>query len=336
MSTNNQNLDFQNSVEKIMKNLHSKSYDEWVKNFALNLPDIWNEKSASELKPDLNPEFFSGTNSSIVIGRGPSIKKNKHLELLANSDYDGSIVCCDGALITALESGITPDKFKNFYVVTIDPYPYAKKFYDAEIVRKYGSKINGIFSVVVNPDSVNYARKAGINIHWIHSLFDLEEGKKSFNQISALMIRAKNHTNGIPALQTGGNVGTSSWFISWKILLCNVVTLIGINHAWEEEDSLQKIITHGRNLDSERKHEFVDIDQNHPSFNKLFKKVYNPEFDCNCIVDPLFQFYSSALKEFISRSPKWLKTINATEGGVIFGEKIICKKFSDFLTNYTN
>ena len=54
------------------------------------------------------------------------------------------------------------------------------------------------------------------------------------------MVRAKNHTNGLPALQTGGNVGTSSWFVSWKILQCNVVALIGINHAWEEDDPLEK------------------------------------------------------------------------------------------------
>ena len=334
MSMNNQNSDLQNSVENIMKNLHYESYDEWVKNFALNLPNIWNEKSATKLKPDINPENFSGINSSIVIGRGPSLKKNKHLELLSNSDYDGSIVCSDGALISVLESGITPDKFKKFYVVTIDPYPYARKFYDAEIVRKYGSKINGIFTVIANHDTVNHARQTGINIHWIHSLFDYHEGKKSFNQISALMVRAKNHTDGLPALQTGGNVGTSSWFISWKILLCNVVALIGINHAWEEDDPWEKIITHGRNLDPERKHELVNVDKNSPSFDKLFKKIYNPEFDCNCIVDPLFQFYSSALKEFISRSPIWLKTINATEGGVIFGDRITCMKFENFLQAY--
>ena len=317
-----------------MKNLHYKSYNEWVTNFALNLPHIWNEKSASKLKPNISSKDQSNTRSAIVIGRGPSLKKNKHLELLANSDYDGSIICSDGALISILESGITPDKFKNFYVATIDPYPYAGKFYDSEIVRKYASKINGIFTVIANPDTVNYAREAGINIHWVHSLFDYHEGKKSFNEISSLIVRAKNHTDGLPALQTGGNVGTSSWFISWKILLCNVVALIGINHAWDEDDSLEKIITHGRNIDLERQHELVNVDKTSPSFNKLFKKVYNPEFDCNCIVDPLFQFYSSALKEFISRSPTWLKTINATEGGVIFGDRITCMKFKDFLKEY--
>jgi len=328
------NLDHQNSIENIMQKLHYDSYDEWVKNFALNLPDIWNDSSAAKLKVNIINDDFKTTKSAIVIGRGPSLKKNKHLELLANSNYDGSIICSDGSLTSVLESGITPDKFKNFYVVTIDPYPYAAKFYDNEVVKKYGSKINGIFTSITNPNTVNSARNAGIKIHWIHSLFDFHEGKKSFNQISASMVRAKNHTNGLPALQTGGNVGTSSWFVSWKILQCNVVALIGINHAWEEDDPLEKIISHGRSLDSERKHEQVNIDENSPSFDKLFKKVYNPDFNCTGIVDPLFQFYSSALKEFISRSPSWLKTINATEGGVIFGDRITSMKFTDFLQKY--
>lgn len=334
MSEDNQNSQFKNSVEGIMKNLHYESYDEWVRNFAINLPNIWKENSASKLQPNIDPANTSTANSSIVIGRGPSINKNKHLELLVSSNYSGSIVCSDGALSTVLEAGITPDKFKKFYVVTIDPYPYARKFYDSDIVRKYGSQINGIFTVLANPDTVDYARQAGVNIHWIHSLFDYHEGKKSFNRISAMMIRAKTHTDGLPALQTGGNVGTSAWFISWKILLCNVVALIGINHAWEEDDPWEKIITHGRNLDPERMHELVNIDKNSPVFDKLFKKIYNPEFDCNCIVDPLFQFYSSALKEFISRSPSWLKTINATEGGSIFGDRVFCMKFSNFLQEY--
>lgn len=324
----------QDSIENIMKNLHYESYNEWVTNFALNLPDIWNDSSAAKLKPNIINEDFKTIKSAIVIGRGPSLKKNNHLELLANSNYNGSIICSDGSLISVLEAGITPDKFKNFYVVTIDPYPFAAKFYDDDIVEKYGSQINGIFTIIANHDTVDSARKTGIKIHWIHSLFDFHEGKKSFNQISASMVRAKNHTNGLPALQTGGNVGTSSWFVSWKILQCNVVALIGINHAWEEDDSLEKIISHGRNLDPERKHEQVNINENSPSFNKLFKKVYNPDFNCIGIVDPLFQFYSSALKEFIFRSPSWLKTINATEGGVIFGDRITSMKFTDFLQKY--
>jgi hypothetical protein len=141
------------------------------------------------------------------------------------------------------------------------------------------------------------------------------------------MIRAKNHPNGLPAIQTGGNVGTSSWFISWKILKCSNVALIGLNHGWEEDDPWDLIMRHGL------KHISVKIDKNSPTFKKLFPKIFNPQIGKYCILDPIFQFYSTAFKEFISRSPSWLTTINATEGGSIFGDRVKCMTFSEFLKN---
>jgi len=312
------------SIEQSMEKLHYRSFDEWVKNFALNLENIWIEDSATKLMPNLDKQPFQNE-SAIIIGRGPSVKKKNHLEILANSDFDGTIICCDGMLKNALKAGVTPTKFPKYYVVSIDPYSPAKEFYEDEIIKKYGSSINGIFSTIVKPTTVENARNAGIKIHWLHSLFDYNEGKKSFNQLSALMIRSKKNS-GLPAIQTGGNVGTSSWFVGWKILKCNQICLIGINHGWEESDSWEKIISHGSDL--------VDtsvVDRDSPSFKKLFQTLYNPDFDCNCIVDPLFQFYSSALKEFISRSPDWLTTINSTEGGSIFGKRIQGMKFQEFL-----
>ena len=314
------------SLETIMEKIQCASYDDWVKNFALNLTNIWNELSAAELTPTNGKTKLK---SAIVIGRGPSVKKKGHLEILAKSNFNGAIICCDGALINTLKAGVTPEKFPNFYVVSIDPYSPAMKFYDDKIVDKYGDKIKGIFSTIVKPTTVEKARNAGIKIHWLHSLFDYEEGKKSFNQISASMVRIKNHHNGLPAIQTGGNVGTSSWFIAWRILKCPTVALIGINHGWNEDDPWEKIISHGS--------DFVKtdvVDRKSDTFEKLFKKIYNPDFNCNCIVDPLFQFYSSALKEFIVRSPEWLTTINATEGGSIFGDKIIGMPFDSFLGKY--
>ena len=319
----------QHSIEEIMKKTQYENFDEWVTNFALNLPYIWNEKSARELDPSINPNYKQEDHSAIVIGRGPSINKHKHLKLLAESNYKGTIVCCDGKLIDALNAGVTPDKFPKYYVTTIDPYPAIREHYDNHIVDIYGSKINGIFTVLTNYDTVERARQAGIQIHWIHSLFDYNEGKKSFNKISSLMVRAKNHLNGLPAIQTGGNVGTSSWFISWQILKCATVALIGINHGWEEDDSWETILTHGNNYEISK-----NIDKNNPAFNKLFKKILNPDFNSYCILDPLFQFYSEALKEFISRSPLWVTTINTTEGGSIFGERVMSMKFKNFLRDY--
>lgn len=313
-------------MEKIIEQQHYKNFDTWIENFSLNLNDIWSESSARELNPMYQQDFEKDTKrSAIVIGKGPSIRKHGHLELLANSDYDGAIVCTDGNLPFILEAGVTPDKFPNFYVVTIDPDMSTRQWYEKEIVKKFGPQIKGIFSTVSHPPTVMQARETGIKIHWIHSLFDYNEGKKSFNYISSQIVRAKNHNHGLPAIQTGGNVGTSAWFVSWKILQCQEVALIGINHGWEEDDPLDVIVSHNKMLSTK------DIDQNNPVFKKLFEKIYNPEFNCYFIYDPLFRFYSNALREFIARSPDWLTTINATEGGSIFGKKITCKKFEDFL-----
>lgn len=318
----------QSEIEKIMEKMYyERLYENWVTNFAHNLNYIWNESSARDLDPTIDHAYVKDEHSAIIIGSGPSVRKKKHLELLANSNYAGTIICCDSALKNVLKSGITPDRFPQFYVVTIDTDEIINRYYDDPIIVKYGKQINGIFSTFVHPSVTENARKSGIKIHWLHSLFDYNEGKKSFNQISSLMVRAKKQ-KGLPAIQTGGNVGTSSWFIGWQILKRANVGLIGINHSWDEDTPLEEIISHGSGL------HHMEIDQNSPTFKKLFPKIHNPEFNCDCISDPYFQYYSNALKDFIGRSPSWVNTINATEGGCIFGERITCINFAIFLHKY--
>jgi hypothetical protein len=320
-----EDLTLQTAMEEIVEKQNYAYYDVWIKNFSLNLENIWNEPSAKILQPSNESEFNSNNETAIVIGRGPSLKKNKHLELLAQSDFKGKIICSDGILIEALKAGVTPDKFPNFYVVTIDYAPTYTKFYDHEIVDKFGKKIKGIFTTIADPKVTSRARKAGIKIHWVHPLFDLTEGKKSFNYITSKIIKSKKDDNGLPAIQTGGNVGTSAWFISWMILKCKNICLIGINHGWEEDDSWEKIITHNGDL-------LIDIDQKDPAFKKLFPKIHNPDFNNYCILDPMFLLYSLCLREFIVRAPKWVNTVNSTEGGSVFGERVTGKYFKDFLS----
>ena len=315
-------------IEESMKKIHHDSYDNWVQNFAMNLDNIWKEPSAKEITEVNESVLEKEKPSAIVIGRGPSLKKMNLLKLLSESNFKGKIVCCDGALIDTLKAGVTPEKFPNFYVVTIDPIEEVKKFYDEDIVDKYGSQIKGIFTVISHPLVVERARKSGIKIYWMHTLFDYDEGKKSFNYISALLVRTKKHVNGLPAIQTGGNVGTSSWFVSWKILKCPKVILIGLNHGWEEDDSRETIIRHGL------KHLSTNIKENDYNFEKLFPKIFNPDIKKYCVLDPIFQFYSTAFKEFISRAPSWVTTINATEGGSIFGKGIKSSTFEEVLKNY--
>jgi hypothetical protein len=307
-------------IENIFeKNLYEKYYDDWIRNFTINLENIWSGNSAR----DLSPPEHSPKIPAIVIGRGPSIYKHKHHEMLAQSNYDGNIVCTDGALISTLKACVTPDKFKNFFVLTIDTQDHIRNLYDDEIVRQYGSKIRCILSTTVPVGTYEIAKNSGMQIFWLHALFDYNKGKSSFNYIANVMSKAKKHQKGLPAIQTGGNVGTSSWIVSWSILKSSPVVLLGIDHgypaemSWEEIDKYHKIPK--------------DISQNGDAFKKAYPTIHNPEFNCYVKQDPIFQYYSNALKEFIPKAPSWVKTINATGGGAIFGDGITCMKFEQFL-----
>lgn len=307
----------------IQKNTYAQFYDQWITNFAENLEKIWDGNSARDLS---NKNKKIKKKSSIIIGRGPSILKNNHFDLLKKSNYRGTIICTDGALPNVLRAGIIPQKFKKFFVVTIDANFDVKKFYEDKLVKKYGNKIKCILSTTVPKTTLNSIEKTGMKIFWIHTLFDYNKGKSSFNYISGILTRAKNHKQGLPAIQTGGNVGTSCWIIAWSILKSTHIGLIGIDHGYAQETSWDEICSY-HNIPK-------NINQKSKAFKKAFPTIYNPDFKCYCKQDPIFQFYSNALKEFVPKSPKWVKTINATEGGAIFGKGITCIKFKDFLQKY--
>lgn len=308
----------------LQKNALNRYYNSWIRNFSLNLVNIWQGHSAKNLSSEEDPAATKS--SAIVVGRGPSLIKHNHFEKLAKSNFQGSIVCTDGSLENALKAGITPEKFPKFYVVTIDTNDEIQKFYDNPTVLKYGEKIKCLLSTTVPQSTYNAIKKAKIEIFWMHTLFDYNKGKSSFNYISGRMTRSKTHHNGISAIQTGGNVGTSCWVISWSILKCNYIGLIGIDHGYSIDTPWETISKYHQMPE--------DIDKESKAFKRAYPKIYNPDFDCYCIQDPIFQYYSSALKEFIPKAPKWTKTINATEGGAIFGNGIECITLNEFLEKY--
>ena len=305
------------------KKTYDKYYDDWIRNFALNLNHIWKGRSVRDCSTYEN-QFKSKT--GLVIGRGPSVIKNNHLEMLSSRGFDGTIICTDSALKTCLTSGITPEKFKRFYVVSIDTNDYVNKFYQGAIVKRFGKKIKCLLSTTVHPSTYRDAKKSGMEVFWFHTLFDYNKGKSSFNYISGIIAKSKNHEKGLPAIQTGGNVGTSSWIIAWSILKLSTVGLIGIDHGYTNDMSWESI---------SNQHKIPErIDRNSKAFKKAYPTVYNPDFKTYCKQDPLFVYYSNALKEFIPKAPDWVKTINATEGGAIFGKGIQCMKFRNFLKKF--
>jgi hypothetical protein len=136
------------------------------------------------------------------------------------------------------------------------------------------------------------------------------------------MTKTEKNPKGLPAIQTGGNVGTSAWIIAWNILKKSHVGLIGIDHGYYSDE---------RTSDD---HLFPNEKKNNKEFKKAYPEIYNPIYDVTCIQDPIFQYYSNALKEFITKTSNFVKTINATEGGTIFGKGIECSTLKKFIQNY--
>ena len=313
------------NFEELQKSTFSL-IDMWLKNFARNLPYILegnNIKNLSVFQNGKNFENHKPLKTSIVIGKGPSIYEKNHLDILSTSKKNYTIVCSDIMLIEILKKGITPEKFEDFYVLTVDGKDEQSKFYDDPIVEKYSKKIKVILSTCTSPKVMDVCKKFGLCVYWFNPLIDDFRKDGSFSKIMNIMTRGDKNPKGVASLQTGGNVGTNSWIFSWAILGSSPVTLIGIDFGYPASTSIEDTQHYEHllkcyNNDKER------VKNGH-------RVIYNKDFDCDVLLDVIFDYYREGFCNLVIHTPKWVKTINATEGGSLFGERIETMKFSEFL-----
>ena len=305
----------------------SNMIDLWMYNFARNTPDFLNGDSVKKLSVFKNGKEsikkHRPSRSAIVVGAGPSVKKNNHLEILANSNYNGAIVCTDRMLISCLKSGVTPKKFPKFYVLTIEPKDVTSKYYNDKIVQKYSKGISVALSTCTRHETVEVCKKNRLKIFWFHPLIDDFRKTGSINKIMNMMSKSDKNPRGLSGMQTGGNVGSSGWVFSWAILGCSPISLIGLDLGHPAETPLES---------TRHYPEYLRIFKNNKSqASKYFKKITNTDLKVKVLSDPIFDFYREAFLDLVTRTPKWTKTINATEGGSIFGKGIKNMKLKDVL-----
>jgi len=277
---------------------------QWVSNFKANLAVIESSKDLMEIEKKKEP--------SIVIGAGPSLKRFKHLNALHKSKFNGTVFAVDKILIDCLKEGVVPD-----FVVSMDGDDLSS-FFDSPLVDKYASKIKAIFSVTSNPNTVN--RFKGEKYFFIPLIDSLEP--LSVTNVLKLM-------TGKSILRGAGNVGTSCWFIS-VFLLKDPIALIGMDFGWNlyKED--------GSVLNLNETDYFSKYAAMHGNdVNKIascYRRVFHPFFKTEAITDFVFQTYWDAFLSWVKAVG--VKTINCSEGGVIFGEGIDCMYFKDFLSTF--
>ena len=305
--------------------------DLWMYNFARNVSYILDGDSAKSLSVFKNKQKTLKNHkpdcSAVVIGGGPSVYEKNHLETLANSNYKGAILCTDRMLIPCLKNGITPKKFPQFHVLTMDPYQITIKFYNDKIVKKHAKGISVIMSTCTIHETVEICTNYGLNIFWFHPLIDDFRKQGSVSKIMNMMSKSDKNPDGFPGFQTGGNVGCFSWVFSWAALGCSPVGLIGLNMGVDGNTPLEKT----QHYDQVLNH----FDNDKSKVAKRYRKVFNKDLGTESLLDPVFDFYREAFLDLIIRTPKWTKTINATEGGSLFGKRIKNMKFVDFLNAYS-
>ena len=319
------------NFDLIQKNT-SDLIDLWMYNFARNIPDFLNGNNVKQLSGFKNVKLsiknHRPKNSAVVIGGGPSVEKNNHLKILSNSNYNGAIVCTDRMLIPCLKNGITPKKFPKFYVLSIEPKDVTVKLYDNKIIKKYSKGISAVLSTCIKHEVVELCKKNGLKIFWFHPLIDDFRKLESVNKIMNMMSKSDKNPKGFPGMQTGGNVGVFSWIFSWAILGCSPVGLIGLNMGVDGNTPIEKT----QHYDQVLNH----FDNDKSKVSKRYRKIFNEDLETESLLDPVFDFYREAFLDLIVRTPRWTKTINATEGGSLFGKRIKNMRFVDFLNAYKN
>lgn len=273
---------------------------EWLQNIRENFKLV---KEGNDIK--ILPE--GNRTPALIIGAGPTLYRNKHLELLAKKGFTGQIFATDAVLKDCLEAGIIPD-----YVTFTDASPKILKFIDHNIIDEYADKLKAIMNIHMHPSVVN--RWKG-DIYWYQSYID------DFIAPNLKFILFELTHKAI--LIGGGQTASIGWALA-ALKNYNPIILIGLDLSYPMDMDIRgtRLVEH-----------YLSFFNNMEDVLKIFDKTYHHKFfNTDCKFEIRFDNYTFIAKKHL----KWLKDagfqiINCTEGGTLEGEGIECMWFKDYL-----
>lgn len=277
--------------------------------------------------------------SAIVVGAGPSLSRRKSLERLAASGYAGTIVAADAALGACLRAGIVPH-----VVVTVDPHaerivrwfgdpsltvPRTDDYFrrqemdelhrtneiaaNADLVRLVDTHARALCVAVAtsaSPVVVDRCEGAGMTLYWWNPMYDDYEQPDSVS-------RRLHRLNGLPCLNGGGNVGTAAWVLTHAVLGKRHIGLLGIDFSYAPGTPYQRTQYYPelRELLGERFCDaYIHVD------NWLGERWF---------CDPAYWWFRDVFLEMARDAD--CRTVNCTEGGILFGASVTTQPLEDFL-----
>jgi len=303
---------------------------------------VFNSKKINKSILDLNAPIDEKASSAIVISAGPSLYKNNILERIKSSGFKGSIIAIDGSYVRCLKAGLIPD-----YLLTLDPHPtrivrwfgdpnldkntknddyFLRQDLDIafrddtklenkkniQLVDKYGKNQKLIICSTAPKNVVERVNNVGFDTYWWAPLVDNPNDEKS---LTREIVKKTN----LPAMNTGGTVGTASWVFAHTALKIKHIAVVGMDLGYYKSDtSYEQTQTF-----YELKKQIGDND-----LKQYFPETSYPGKDEVFFTDPTYGWYKNNFLSLIKASNS--QVYNCSGGGTLSGSGINCIEIEQF------
>ena len=300
-----------NDVAKINVSTATKLIPLWLENLRLNyvkdieIPDI------RKIKDSVNQGM-----TGLVIGAGPSLLANDHLNMLHDSvfykEHKGVIITTAHGLKDCLEADVVPD-----YMTLVDSDQKLLKFIDHDIVDEHSENITGIFSAMVHPDVIN--RWKGDKLFFLPII--PEETIPNVQATIAGIFPNITEMDGM------ANCGSFSWNVM-RYIGCNPIALIGMDLAFKPDFPVKDTIYYKKLR--------AMCSSDDEMLMEWYRFHTHSFFGTNCYTDFVYDsFCKGSVGVFKACKQQWgLITQNCTEGGVIDDPDVENMWFKDWLAKW--
>jgi hypothetical protein len=271
----------------------------WMSNIHDNFADIKNGLDVRDIPKTKLP--------ALIIGGGPSLYRNNHLQLLADQGFDGVIFATDRVLKDCLDAGVVPD-----YVCVLDGQEGVLSFIDHQIVDDYAEQIDAIMCAMAHPAVV---KRWGGKLYWyLNSISDTVAPNVSY---------LLHHLLKKTEIATAGHVSSLGWSIAHTIG-CREIALIGVDLSYPIDTPIEETAYY----DNYAKAFGGDVEK----IRECYTTYHHQCFGTDCYYDITFKSYiDCSMAHFATALAAGTTIINCTEGGVIEGGDVKCMRFADFL-----
>ena len=310
-------------------------------NAARNLAHLHRGRSIAALR-----DAGLGTgDSAIVIASGPSVARRQPTPAIKAAGYRGALIAADSAFAHCLRHGLVPD-----LVVTVDPHPtrivrwFGDPSFNAaqpdaddyfrrqdleprhekekqandetlELMARHAKGVRIALSTSASEAVVRRALDLGMDIYWWNPMHDDPD-------LPGSVTRRLFESNGMPCINAGGNVGSAAWMMAHAVLGKTEVALVGFDFSYYADTP------HSR---TQYYKEAVAL-VGEANLDDVFMWIHNPYLNLWFYTDPAYMWYREALLDLARDAD--CKTVNCTEGGVVFGDAIDFQPLASFLARH--